>query len=790
MACQDFQWYIHRYAQASSRSHCVFSVQIRSKHPETTTLRSSKLHLVDLAGSERVYKSDAIAVGGSASGAASVAGDDASSVGGNSRAGSRSRAASGVDLSSGASVGSRGGRSAISVDRRSAVTAGSRRAFAPGAADGPTSALTRREGRFINLSLHYLEKVIIALQDRQTHDSRDGGGSAAGGATSARSGSRGRGGNSGHVPYRNSTLTAILKDSLGGNCRTAFLATLNPEPEFTDECISTCRFAQRCGMVTTRVQANATTDLAAVVASLRSENDRLNARVAQLGQIIVSLGVPLLPVPDEASGSAHAGGGTTPSRGAAAQHSGFGASSIPLRVQQITADDISRAQHGVAEFLKVGLQSGTADRGVTPHDSMQAPAWYWIPGLNLPQMHIAAHLLRRAVVHASRAASAARQGAAGGGSTGPSSTPTPPTLPPPPSLEQVSPAPAAPAAQAVSGIPGGLPSSAPPRTSAEGGGSGVEASSAMSTPQRRAGVDDTDAAGAALRASAQSDRAVKRRLAAGRSVSAEEILPGSPSHSVQPVDNAAGTIVARSPLPIAQLSQQQSLGMQSARQLVRPKHPTLGDGSVAEAPFSSPGAASPDRLAHTEADTDPSQAFRRLLVKGAVFQKSSKKGLRRRFVHVSPDLRILFWRPVQSSKIQGACDVRAVLGVVKGAATVSAGFTDGGLGMEAVSVTADDTAVSLVTRDGKVITLFVELPAGSTHFDDLDAAMQSAVRQARNVWADAFTSITTAENTTIPSNESVHEVRSFTTADAAVGLRDENSSQLSPSQTASERSWV
>ncbi|XP_017662148.1 PREDICTED: kinesin-like protein KIF6 isoform X4 [Lepidothrix coronata] len=42
--------------QASSRSHCIFTVHVSSKEPGSATVRRSKLHLVDLAGSERVAK--------------------------------------------------------------------------------------------------------------------------------------------------------------------------------------------------------------------------------------------------------------------------------------------------------------------------------------------------------------------------------------------------------------------------------------------------------------------------------------------------------------------------------------------------------------------------------------------------------------------------------------------------------------------------------------------------------------------------------------------------------------
>ena len=43
--------------QASTRSHCIFTVHICGREPGTALVRRSKLHLVDLAGSERVGKS-------------------------------------------------------------------------------------------------------------------------------------------------------------------------------------------------------------------------------------------------------------------------------------------------------------------------------------------------------------------------------------------------------------------------------------------------------------------------------------------------------------------------------------------------------------------------------------------------------------------------------------------------------------------------------------------------------------------------------------------------------------
>ena len=56
-----------------------------------------------------------------------------------------------------------------------------------------------------------------------------------------------------HVPYRNCMMTTVLRDSLGGNCRTVMIATVTAEAEQVDESISTCRFAQRVALVSNQV---------------------------------------------------------------------------------------------------------------------------------------------------------------------------------------------------------------------------------------------------------------------------------------------------------------------------------------------------------------------------------------------------------------------------------------------------------------------------------------------------------------------------------------------------------
>jgi len=52
-----------------------------------------------------------------------------------------------------------------------------------------------------------------------------------------------------HVPYRDSKLTRILQNSLGGNSFTTVLATIHPSHEYMEECLSTLQFANRCRVV-------------------------------------------------------------------------------------------------------------------------------------------------------------------------------------------------------------------------------------------------------------------------------------------------------------------------------------------------------------------------------------------------------------------------------------------------------------------------------------------------------------------------------------------------------------
>jgi len=59
-----------------------------------------------------------------------------------------------------------------------------------------------------------------------------------------------------HIPYRQSKLTNILKDSIGGNCKTLMLANIWPEARHLEETISTLKFATRMMKVRNETTVN------------------------------------------------------------------------------------------------------------------------------------------------------------------------------------------------------------------------------------------------------------------------------------------------------------------------------------------------------------------------------------------------------------------------------------------------------------------------------------------------------------------------------------------------------
>ncbi|XP_055613554.1 kinesin-like protein KIF17 [Uranotaenia lowii] len=85
-----------------------------------------------------------------------------------------------------------------------------------------------KEATKINLSLSALGNVISALVDGKTK----------------------------HVPYRDSKLTRLLQDSLGGNTKTLMIACISPADSNYDETLSTLRYASRAKSIANKPKVN------------------------------------------------------------------------------------------------------------------------------------------------------------------------------------------------------------------------------------------------------------------------------------------------------------------------------------------------------------------------------------------------------------------------------------------------------------------------------------------------------------------------------------------------------
>ncbi len=120
-----------------------------------------------------------------------------------------------------------------------------------------STGLTLKEATYINKSLTFLEQVVVSLSDKSKKSkSRD------------------------HVPYRQSKLTHLLKDSIGGNCRTVMIATMWPEEAFINETLSTLNFAKRMMNVVNEATVNIQLDTAALLRKYQKEIKELKQELA------------------------------------------------------------------------------------------------------------------------------------------------------------------------------------------------------------------------------------------------------------------------------------------------------------------------------------------------------------------------------------------------------------------------------------------------------------------------------------------------------------------------------
>ncbi|XP_038071380.1 uncharacterized protein LOC119740222 isoform X2 [Patiria miniata] len=78
----------------------------------------------------------------------------------------------------------------------------------------------------------------------------------------------------GFIPYRNSVLTWLLKDSLGGNSRTIMIATISPSSTYFNETMSTLRYARRAKRIINQPLINEDPNVR-LIRELRAEINRL-----------------------------------------------------------------------------------------------------------------------------------------------------------------------------------------------------------------------------------------------------------------------------------------------------------------------------------------------------------------------------------------------------------------------------------------------------------------------------------------------------------------------------------
>ncbi|KAB0368529.1 hypothetical protein FD755_019563 [Muntiacus reevesi] len=130
--------------------------------------------------------------------------------------------------------------------------AGSERATKTGAAGDRL-----KEGSNINKSLTTLGLVISALADQGAGKNKNK-----------------------FVPYRDSVLTWLLKDSLGGNSKTAMVATVSPAADNYDETLSTLRYADRAKHIVNHAVVNEDPN-ARIIRDLREEVEKLREQLTK-----------------------------------------------------------------------------------------------------------------------------------------------------------------------------------------------------------------------------------------------------------------------------------------------------------------------------------------------------------------------------------------------------------------------------------------------------------------------------------------------------------------------------
>jgi kinesin family protein 6/9 len=115
-----------------------------------------------------------------------------------------------------------------------------------------SQGITQKEAQYINKSLSFLEQAVIGLTDKK----------------------------SSFVQFRQSKLTHVLKDSIGGNCMTCMIANVWPEARHMEETVSTLRFASRMMNVSVEPAVNEVIDPMRMMQKLDDEVKMLRQELA------------------------------------------------------------------------------------------------------------------------------------------------------------------------------------------------------------------------------------------------------------------------------------------------------------------------------------------------------------------------------------------------------------------------------------------------------------------------------------------------------------------------------
>ncbi|KAJ7421652.1 Kinesin-like protein KIF15 [Pitangus sulphuratus] len=86
-----------------------------------------------------------------------------------------------------------------------------------------------------------------------------------------------------HICYRDSKLTFLLRDSLGGNAKTCIIANVHPGSKCFGETLSTLNFAQRAKLIKNKAVVNE--DTQGNVSQLQAEVKKLKEQLAQLSSV-------------------------------------------------------------------------------------------------------------------------------------------------------------------------------------------------------------------------------------------------------------------------------------------------------------------------------------------------------------------------------------------------------------------------------------------------------------------------------------------------------------------------